>query len=52
MAYQEGKKKRPVRWIPNYPLHNSTVITLEPRGKASFVYSCVQARLMNQYKAK
>lgn len=28
------------------------VITLEPEGKASFGYSCMQTRLMDQYNRK
>lgn len=44
-------KKKDQGWIQNYPLDDSTVvIILELTGY--FIYSCMQATLMDQYKAK
>ena len=33
-------------------LKEIAVITAEPAGKASFVYSCMQMKLMGQYNGK
>ena len=36
----------------SHPIVPIAVITVEPAGKASCVYSCMQTRLMDQYNAK